>query len=100
MRTLRFSPGARARRIFDSSPSVELPLDSARHALDRTWIATNANCGDPVVTHIPDQGLRCRKGKGPHTSGRSGPITISLVLSELFSGYVCVPMLPSRAFSR
>jgi len=36
-------PGARVRRIFDSSPSIELPLnclplDSARHVLDRTWI--------------------------------------------------------------
>src|ERR1039458_9554270 len=97
---VELSPGARVRRIFASSPSVELPLDSARHALNRTWITAMQKLRRSRGYAYPRPGNALQKQGRGRAHGRSGPKTISLVLFELFSGCACAPRLPSRAFSR
>ena len=97
---ITLSPGARMRRIFDSSPSVELPLDSARHALTGHGLLLVQKLRRPRGYAYPRLGNALHKREEGRHPGRSGPVSISPALSELFSGCVCAPMLPSRASSR
>jgi hypothetical protein len=55
-----------------------MPL--AEHGL----LLLHNNCGDPVVTHIPDQGMRCRKGKGPLPRGEAARFRSVLLFPSFF----------------
>jgi len=93
-------PSARVRRIFATSPSVELPLGSARHVrMGHGSLLLRQLRRSRGLRTPPSRNARYKKGRSRSPRG-SGLISISLALSELFSGCVCAPRLPSRAFSR
>jgi hypothetical protein len=84
MRKSDLSPGARVRRIFDSSPSVELPLDSARHALTGHGLLLCKTADTPWFTRFPDQGTRCIKGKRAATRGGAALYRLVLLFPSFF----------------
>jgi hypothetical protein len=42
------------------------------------------NCGNPVFTHLPDRGMRCEKGKGPHPRGGAARFRSVLLFPSFF----------------
>jgi hypothetical protein len=63
-----------------SCPWIRPAMPLARHGL----LLLHNNCGDPVVTHIPDQGMRCRKGKGPLPRGEAARFRSVLLFPSFF----------------
>jgi hypothetical protein len=84
MRKSNLSPGARMRRIFDSSPSVELPLDSARHALTGHGLLLMQKLRRPRGCAYPRLGYALLKGKRAATRGGAALFRLVLLFPSFF----------------
>jgi hypothetical protein len=84
MRKSNLSPGARMRRIFDSSPSVELPLDSARHALNGHGLLLCKTADTPWL-RISQTRECADKGKRAATRGGAALYRLVLLFPSFFS---------------
>jgi hypothetical protein len=79
------SPGAQVRRIFVTSPSMILPLGSARHALGWTWITSAAQRTALSPRLRISQTKDCvEKGKGPRPRGGAAQCRLLVLLFPSF----------------